>query len=290
MKKTISIIAILTLVCITVKGQEVPTDKYFYIQSVQADGSMKGFWDLPGHNPKFKKGAPLKVYTYENRARDRKFKFKDAGEGYYYIIPQNSPRSGRIDVQGNNKGNGVKIHTWESNDTDAQKFKIVHQGRGKYKIYTRHGDILCLAGRSHEDGSKVHTWEDHEGDFTEWYLVKRVYRDKYNPDHIPEKPNFFVYHKNDKFFYKTQAAMTGHTTKGFASIKSIDGNTVTLSINAESRNPRTGETSERSFEKVISYKNGEYSSGKGYVEKGKVKHGKLTLHGGQSVTTLIVLD
>lgn len=147
-----------------------PSSGYFFIKSVQAGKSnSRGFWDQPGKPKRYKKGANIGIWSKDRKFnRDQQFRVRNAGGGWYYIRSRNG---GYVDVDGNKNGNGVNIHVWKYNRSDAQKFRFKYLGRGKWKIYTNHGRILALKGRSHKNGSNVHTWADHNGKFTEWYFV-----------------------------------------------------------------------------------------------------------------------
>lgn len=285
MRKLILIAAVLLSSLMMVQAQDFPTGEYFYIQSAQAEHTMKGFWDLPGYKPSFKKGEPLKVYTLEPRASDRLFKFEDAGDGFFYIIPKNSNRRGRLDVSGNKQGNGVKIQVWEENNSSAQKFKIEYTKSGKFKIYTAHGDVVCLAGKSHDDGTQVHTWQDHEGEFTEWIFIreKDLKKRRYYPSYFHKEPKFFMGSSDTQFFIEFQSAFGGGS-KGTAKVKNIEGNTVILEYTTTGINPATGKESTNTNTMTIVVENGKYIRGKdsGYEEIGEPDGNKLTLSGGQS--------
>ncbi len=289
MKKLLALTMLLTFM-VSASAKDIITGEYFYIQSAQAEKSMKGFWDLPGFNPKYEKGAQLKVYTLETRVNDRLFKFEDAGDGWYYIIPKNAERRGRIDVSGNKKGNGVKIQVWEENDSDAQKFKLKHLGQGEFKIYTKHGDILALAGKSHKDGSVVHTWEDHEGPFTEWIFIMEsdLKKNKYYPEYdFATEPKFFKVRENTNFYVKSQNAHTSGS-KGTARVASIDDNKVTLELTTTGINPMNGKEETSTYNIEIRVENGKYVKGNDpeYQESGMPEGNTLELNGPMSAFTI----
>jgi hypothetical protein len=149
--------------------------KKVYIQAAGAydKGLNAGYWDIPAYNPEFKKGQNIQVWAKDG-GTDRIFRFYPAQgqKGYHVIIPEHGNKKyGRVDLQGNKRGNGVNIHTWTVNKSDAQLFKIEPLKNGNYKIYNKNGMAVCLAGRSYKNGSNVHTWEDHEGHWMEWVII-----------------------------------------------------------------------------------------------------------------------
>lgn len=102
------------------------------------------------------------------------------------------------------------------------------------------------------------------------------------------KPQFFIDNKSFKF----SSGGLVFSSSGEAVVKRISGSDVYLQVNALSKEegPRGMEEKKRSYELKISFKNGVYSSGEGYVHSGTVDStGKtLSLSGEQSGITLTV--
>ncbi len=149
-------------------GFDTPPNGFFYIKSVQAGNQNAGYWDQPGNNAPFKRGANIMAWAKDN-GRDQRFRFVSAGGGFYHIVSQNG---GYVDVAGSRNANGTNILIWtrKTSNNSNQKFRFRHIGNGRWKIYTAWGRIICLAGRKHNNGSNIHTWADHKGASTEWYF------------------------------------------------------------------------------------------------------------------------
>lgn len=161
----------------SVSAQEyIPSGKTFFIQSVNNYGHNNyGFWDIRGRNLSFKNGQSLVVWQLSDKEKDRKFRFVNAGledgHQWYYIYPEYTNNRGRIDVQGGGTNNGTNIQVYSRNNTISQKFRFKHLGKGRWKIYSKTGKILCLEQRSSANGKNIHLWGDHAGAGTEWYFI-----------------------------------------------------------------------------------------------------------------------
>jgi len=147
---------------------DTPPDGFFYIKSVQARLQNAGYWDQPGTNVSFKRGANIMAWAKDN-GRDQRFRFVYSGGGYYNIVSQNG---GYVDVAGSKNADGTNILIWtrKTSNNSNQKFRFKYTGDGKWKIYTAWGRAICLAGRNHKNGSNIHTWTDHNGPWMEWYF------------------------------------------------------------------------------------------------------------------------
>lgn len=174
---------------------EKPPKGYFYIKSVQARHENAGYWDQPGKNAFFKKGANIMAWSKDN-GRDQKFRFVSAGGGFYHIVSQNR---GYVDVAGSKNANGTNILIWtrKTSNNSNQKFRFRYTGDGKWKIYTAWGRAICLAGRNHNNGSNIHTWADHNGPWMEWYFESasngRIYMPEPAVSGIPGKLEAYDY-------------------------------------------------------------------------------------------------
>ncbi|HNX60333.1 MAG TPA: RICIN domain-containing protein, partial [Spirochaetota bacterium] len=180
MRKTLLILLCATICVVagSVPAPAVEADKYYYIKSVISGDEDRGYWDLPGENPRFKKGAELTLYKYDT-GDDRKFMITPAGNGWFYISPKNATfgRAFRGNVDVSDVANGGKVHIWDIKlaKNANQQFKFVDVGGGKYKIIVNHGGgtkVLCAAGRSDADGTRVVAWDDHETDAVLWRFIE----------------------------------------------------------------------------------------------------------------------
>jgi len=154
---------------------KIPKYKVFYIKSaLSGKYSLKGCWDVPGSPTSFHNGQNIKVWDLpqsDMKKKDRFFFIEEAGNGYHKIISALNYGKAYIDVDGGRYDNGRNIHLWTKNGSHAQKFRFVHQGNGKFKIFTTSGKVITLDNRSNANGSNVHIWDNQNGPWTQWYLV-----------------------------------------------------------------------------------------------------------------------
>ncbi len=193
----------------------IPSGPYF-IKSVKSGKSWKGAWDIPGTPSNFKNGQSIKVWEVtrqDSQRKDRHFYIMKEDNGYYSIRSRMNLSRAYVNVDGNRTKNGTNIELWSKKtgrDADAQRFRFVHLGGGRYKIYTKSGKIICLAGRSEKNGSNVHIWDNHNGPWCEWYLVKKNSKKIYVPRNTSSSSTnasnnstdvtleqVFLMHKND---------------------------------------------------------------------------------------------
>ncbi|WP_310602127.1 RICIN domain-containing protein [Anaerosporobacter sp.] len=96
-------------------------------------------------------------------------------EGIYYIKNVNSGLY--MDVANGTNANGTAIQQWAYNGYDAQKFKLVPDGKGYYYIltgasnYTRSIDIN---GGSANDGAEAVQWEYWGGDMQKYIITQNA--------------------------------------------------------------------------------------------------------------------
>lgn len=158
----------------TVKKQVSLTESVFYIKNVQSGRYM----DLPGNPGKTDNGTNVQIWDLDNGS-DRKFKFVDAGDGYYYIKPQHCSNS-RLDVEGcwpdryfcnhyKNK-NGAPIQIWSHDDNDVGKWKLEQVEKGRFVILNKYsGKVLDATGSG--NGSSIVIWSKHSGANQQWELI-----------------------------------------------------------------------------------------------------------------------
>ena len=108
----------------------------FYIRNVASGKYM----DLPGYDADAQKhnGARIQLWDMD-KGNDRKFKFKSAGNGFYYIMPQHC--NSRLDVNGcwpdkcfcktykNKKGAPIQIWSFDTNDVGKWRLEKVKKGQ-----------------------------------------------------------------------------------------------------------------------------------------------------------------
>jgi len=196
MKKIKIILAVLLVAAFattSLLAETIPRGPYF-IKSVKSGNAWSGVWDVPGTPRKFKKGQNIKVWDLtrqDSRSKDRHFYIIKERNGYYRIKSGLGSRA-YLNVDGNRTKNGTNIELWSKkrgSNAAAQLFRFVHLGGGRYKIYTKSGKIICLAGRSERNGSNVHIWDNHNGPWCEWNLIKKSTRQTYVPQSSYSSPN-----------------------------------------------------------------------------------------------------
>lgn len=265
-KAIIPFLGILAISLISVsaagKFQKMPTNKYFFIKSVQAGRKNLGYWDQSGRPKRYKKGTGLKVWGKDKTFnRDQQFNLVNAGGNFYYIRSRNG---GYIDVRGGKNRNGVRIQVWNRNRSKAQKFRFKHMGNGKWKIYTAWGRILCLKGKKYKNGTILHTWKDHTTGTSMWYFEDARTRKKYEPKKTPQysrTPDFFIKNK-DKAFKYTSSTLVGRN-EGTAYVAYMSGRLAYIYVTYKGRNPMNGKMEVNSSVMRIYYnsKDGLYNDG-----------------------------
>jgi len=165
-----------TLTCSPLFSRQLG-DGNFHIQSAMEFGSSwKGCWAVPGYPHRFRNGLNIVVWELHRKEMnkgDRNFYFRHIRDDIYEIHSRLFPASGHaVGIYGNGNSNGINIHLWEKDDTYAQRFRLKYQGNGKWKIYTMHGKVVCLAKGLSEEGTNVYIWDDYNGASCEWVLVE----------------------------------------------------------------------------------------------------------------------
>jgi len=265
-------ITFLTILLISslLNGQEMTSiyeSRPYFIQSAMNFGKDQGgYWDIPGYPKEIKEGMNVQIFDFDDN-KDRKFYFvKSSIAGYYEIIP-GWQKGIRLDIQGGkskmNK-NGANIHVWKENGGDWQKFRLKHLGGGKFKIYTTSGLVISLDKKSNKNRTNVHIWEDNDGAFSEWYLIdtqtKKPFIPKIIEPYSNSSPEFFARNKDAKFTYKLHGAFAPGSN-GSAIVKSINNDSVTLTVNTKGINPGTGKQEEKTYDMTLNFKEGKYKNG-----------------------------
>lgn len=243
-----------------------PVNRFYYVKSVQAGTQNLGYWDQPGFPKRFKKGANLALFAKDNKI-DQQFRFRSAGNGFYYIESRNK---GIVDVSGNKKANGTNVQIWSGHGGSNQLYRFKHLGDGRWKIYAHNGGVICTP-RKFSNRTNVHLWDDHNGPWMEWYfedaLTKKNYAlaSKEEPVKISSTPDFMIQNKDRAFKFTSESMVSRYT--GTAYIAYIDSriayiHTLSTGINPDTAveetvsgilavyyNPQTGEYSDGSNDK-----------------------------------------
>lgn len=118
-------------------------------------------------------GTNIQLYHYngvgDSGEGAQKFIISSTGNGYYKIINTNSNKA--IDVSGCIAGNGVNVHLWEQNGTDAQLFRFESAGNGLFYIKNKLGYYLDVDNAKCEDWTNIHTWQKNGGNNQKWLLT-----------------------------------------------------------------------------------------------------------------------
>lgn len=91
---------------------------YYTIQSV-ASGKV-----LDIKSKSTASGANVQQWSAVSGATNQQWMLKDAGDGYYYIVPGNNS-SLCLDVKGAGTSNGTNVQVYTANQSNAQKWKLV---------------------------------------------------------------------------------------------------------------------------------------------------------------------
>ncbi|MGJ1389394.1 glycosyl hydrolase family 28 protein [Sphingobacterium spiritivorum] len=108
--------------------------------------------DLPGF------GEPVrgtKVQLWGSNAQ-QKWKFVDAGNGYYKILPDPSTTK-VLDVAGGSNVNGTQIQVWDDVNVSGQRWKISSTGSGYYTLSPNcaPSSLLEVLNSSTANGAKI---------------------------------------------------------------------------------------------------------------------------------------
>ncbi len=89
-----------------------------------------------------------------NHSDAQKFRFVNAGNGYYYI--QNIRSNKVLDVQGGVAKPGTNVWQYSKNYTDAQKWRLLDAGNGYFYIRSKLGDLnLEVQGGLKNNGANI---------------------------------------------------------------------------------------------------------------------------------------
>lgn len=146
-----------------------PNNKVIYIVNKK---SGKAF-DVRG--PSSANGAIIQQWDYSNLS-NQKFKLVYTSSGSYYsFIPQNATGSA-VEVQNNSSTNGAPIQIWAKPSTylNSQRFRIVQNSVGAYKITTNgsgYSKVLDVTSGGLGNGVPLQVWTDNGTDAQQWFFV-----------------------------------------------------------------------------------------------------------------------
>ncbi len=162
----------------TVKKKIALTETAFYIKNV-ASGR---YLDLPGYADKAQRGNGSKVVLWDHdTGNDRKYKFKDAGDGHYYIMPQHC--NSRLDVHGCFKDkwfcntykndNGAEIQIWQFDTNEVGRWRLEQVKKGQFVLINKYsGKVMDAAAQGlSKNGCKVQIWSRNNSDNQLWELI-----------------------------------------------------------------------------------------------------------------------
>lgn len=122
--------------------------------------------------------AGTNVWQYsKNNSNAQRWRFIDAGNGYYYIV---SKLGTVLDVNGASTTNGANVQTYTLNKSNAQKWKLSEvkyatPEEGTYTISTAlsTNKVLDIASGSTNDGANVQLYEKN-GTTAQNFVIKKV--------------------------------------------------------------------------------------------------------------------
>ena len=147
-------------------GADIADGAYYYIKSLNSN------WYLADYSSGLQISIPISVIQSYKIDKYTKWKLVSTGDGYYNIVHVNGHY---LDVSGAATANGTRIQTYESNGTDAQKFKLQKLSDGSYVIYTKvSGNKSCVdvSDYSTKAGANVHEWQYNGTSNQKWILEK----------------------------------------------------------------------------------------------------------------------
>lgn len=106
-------------------------------------------------------------------APNQRWRFEDAGNGYFELIPQHATGQ-RLEVSGNNNGGaGANVQTWQDLNESDQRWKFEPVGNGYYEVIPAHnaGLRLDVMGAGNANGTDVKLWSDLNNSAQRWRLI-----------------------------------------------------------------------------------------------------------------------
>jgi len=109
-----------------------------------------------------------------NETRDSiSWQLQSAGDGYYYLVSQVGDKSFALDVSGKKTADGTNIEIYTMKKGENQKFKLVPNADGTFKILTKiSGDKSCVEVEdgSTQQGANVQQWQVNNSAQQNWII------------------------------------------------------------------------------------------------------------------------
>ena len=139
------------------------TDKEYIIYSKLCTWKCLQPTDLSSEN-----GTQINLWDYWGQSAQR-WKFSDAGDGYYYII--NAESNKVMDIQDYSVDNGANAILWDNKYSYNQQFKLIAAEDGYFKIQNRNSNlVLDLLNYESENGTNIIQYEDKNTDNQMWCI------------------------------------------------------------------------------------------------------------------------
>lgn len=111
--------------------------------------------------------ANIQLDVNKNTSSQR-FEVYYVGNGYYKILAEHSGKA--LDVASASKSNGVNLAQYGWNGTNAQLWKFIDSGNGKYYIRSKCGTVLDLASETPLAGTNIYLWKMSGKQTQQWDL------------------------------------------------------------------------------------------------------------------------
>jgi hypothetical protein len=117
------------------RGPAAGADTFLFI-NVKTESLLRA-----GGRPR-KNGGPLETGVYSGHERET-WTLHQVERRYYAIVSAHTGHC--LDVEGSSPNEGVKIHQWEYQDGDNQKWTLLVQKDGSYRVRNKHSDRYLAA-------------------------------------------------------------------------------------------------------------------------------------------------
>ncbi|MBR6598909.1 MAG: RICIN domain-containing protein, partial [Oscillospiraceae bacterium] len=109
-----------------------------------------------------------------NETRDSiSWQLQSAGDGYYYLVSQVGDKSFALDVSAKKTADGTNIEIYTMKEGENQKFKLVPNADGTFKILTKiSGDKSCVEVEdgSTQQGANIQQWQVNNSAQQNWII------------------------------------------------------------------------------------------------------------------------
>ncbi|MGN1087108.1 MAG: RICIN domain-containing protein, partial [Porcipelethomonas sp.] len=121
-------------------------------------------------------GTNVQQYSTVASRANNTWTFKDAGDGYYYIISQLfNGTTAYLEVADGENSNGTNVQIGSLDNSDSQKFKLKRNSDGSYLILSKcSGETKCveIAEASADAGANVQQWTLSGSEHQKWKLER----------------------------------------------------------------------------------------------------------------------